>query len=227
MHEEVPALAAAKAAVRRAVRSRRAARDDDERTRLAIGLRDVVLAAPALAGARTVACYTSSAAEPGTGPLRAALAAAGVVVLLPVVPHGSVPAPLDWAVDDGTLAPGALGTWQPTGAPLGAGALGQADVVLVPALAVDHRGHRLGQGGGYYDASLGRLVQGRLAQGRPVQGRLVQGPLVVALVHDDELLDADREPVPSGPLDQPVGAVATPSRWWDVVPLPPGGQMRS
>jgi 5-formyltetrahydrofolate cyclo-ligase len=194
-------LALTKARFRRDVRARRAARDGTERTRLAELLRDVVLACPLLAGARTVACYASVGAEPGTGPLRAALAEAGLRVLLPVVVTGEDPVRrLDWA-DDGPLAPGPLGTVEPTGPRLGPDALARADLVLVPALLVDTGGHRLGQGGGFYDVTLGALVD---------------APPVVALVHDDELVDADVQPVPAGRLDRPVDAAATPARWWSI-----------
>lgn len=196
-------LVLAKAALRRQVRGRRTGRDDHERARLAIGLRDVVLAAPLVAGARTIACYVSLRGEPGTGPLRDAWRAAGVRVLLPAVPDGDprVPQRLDWSVDDGTTAPGPLGTRSASGARLGPDALADADVVLVPALLVDTLGRRLGQGGGFYDVTLDAL--------RPA-------PPLVGLVHDDELVDADLLPVPAGRLDHLVDAVATPTRWWDV-----------
>ena len=83
---------------------------------------------------------------------------------------------LDWAAGDG--------------APLGPVAVADCDVVLVPALAVDRRGVRLGRGGGSYDRALGR------ARG-----------LVVALLHEGELHD---EPLPAEPHDVPVDAVALP-----------------
>jgi len=89
---------------------------------------------------------------------------------------------------------------------LGAGAAGLAAsgcaVVLVPALAIDRAGFRLGQGGGYYDRLLADVP--RHADG---------GPLLVAVVHDDELLDA----LPHEPHDRPVDAVLTPTAY---LPLP-------
>jgi 5-formyltetrahydrofolate cyclo-ligase len=75
---------------------------------------------------------------------------------------------------------------------LGLDAIGTADVVLVPGLAVSPTGDRLGLGGGCYDRALGRV---------PV------GTPVVILLYDGEVgLD-----VPVDPHDRPVTAAATPS----------------
>jgi carbonic anhydrase len=98
---------------------------------------------------------------------------------------------LDWAVYDGSTAPGRFGLAEPVGPRLGVDAIADCDLVLVPALLVDARGYRLGKGGGSYDRALAR-----------------SSALTVALVHDDELVHA----LPTEPHDVPVGAVATPSR---------------
>jgi 5-formyltetrahydrofolate cyclo-ligase len=79
----------------------------------------------------------------------------------------------------------------PSGPRLGTDAIAGADVVLVPALAVDERGMRLGRGGGSYDRALARLPQGRP---------------VLALLYDGEYPVA----VPVEPHDRPVTAVVTP-----------------
>jgi 5-formyltetrahydrofolate cyclo-ligase len=82
---------------------------------------------------------------------------------------------------------------EPTGPRLGRDALQAAEVVLVPALAVDARGIRLGRGGGYYDRALARLAP---------------SALVVALLYEGELC----EQLPALPYDQPVRAALTPTR---------------
>ena len=149
-----------------------------------------LVAAPEVHRAATVAAYVSVGTEPGTGPLLEELAAAGKRVLLPVLlPDGD----LDWAVYDGpaSLAPARRGLLEPVGPRLGTDAVATADVVLVPALAVDRRGVRLGRGGGSYDRALPRV---------PV------GTFVCALLYDDELLDE----VPRADHDRTVTAVATP-----------------
>ncbi len=127
-----------------------------ERARLLTGL---LLAAPEVRRAATVAAYVSVGREPGTGPLLAALVAAGKRVILPLLqPDGD----LDWAVYQGPegLVPARRGLLEPVGRPLGHDAVGTADAVLVPGLAVDRRGMRMGRGGGSYDRALGRVPVG-------------------------------------------------------------------
>ncbi|SEG92148.1 5-formyltetrahydrofolate cyclo-ligase family protein [Thermomonospora echinospora] len=88
---------------------------------------------------------------------------------------------------------GAIGMLEPTEPPRGPDAIRAADVVLVPALAVDGTGLRLGRGGGSYDRALARVGS---------------GILTVGLVYDHELVDT----VPAEPHDQRLRAVVTPSR---------------
>jgi 5-formyltetrahydrofolate cyclo-ligase len=139
--------------------------------------------------AATVAAYASVGVEPATGLLLEELVLAGKRVVLPVLqPDGD----LDWAVYGGELLPARRGLLEPPGPRLGRDAVATADVVLVPGLAVDRRGNRLGRGGGSYDRALGRVPA---------------GTPVVALLHDDEVVEA----VPVAEHDRPVTAVATPS----------------
>ena len=146
-----------------------------------------------LAGTARVAAYVPVGREPGSVALLDALRDRGTEVLLPVV----VAEGLDWAVYAGRahLRAGRLGTREPDGPRLGAAALARTDAVLVPALAVDRAGTRLGRGGGYYDRALA---------GTPA------GPAVVALLHDGELVDR----LPADPWDRPVTAAVTPTLGW-------------
>jgi len=180
--------------LRRQVRARRAHRSARRRAEVAEQLAAVVLTIPEVSAARCVSVYASRPTEPGTGPLIEALAARGVRLLLPVLGAGLQ---RDWGEYAGPddlreRAPGRPP--EPSGPPLGAAALTDADVVLVPALAVDAAGGRLGQGGGWYDRVLAHV--------RP------DAP-VVALVHEDEVLDI----VPREAHDLAVTAVATPDGW--------------
>ena len=117
-------------------------------------------------------------------------------VLVPVVTGA---APLDWCEYPGPVRPGSFGIAEPVGRRLGPDAITDADAVLIPALAVDPRGHRLGRGGGHYDRTL--ALRSRVAAGSP-------GRLLVATIYDAELLDA----VPVDALDQPISAFVSPSR---------------
>jgi 5-formyltetrahydrofolate cyclo-ligase len=90
------------------------------------------------------------------------------------------------------LSAGRYGLLEPVGDRLGPSALASADLILVPALAVDRAGRRMGRGGGSYDRALARL-------GQP-------SPLILALLHDGELIDT----VPAEPHDVPVHGVITP-----------------
>ncbi|RJQ71974.1 5-formyltetrahydrofolate cyclo-ligase [Pseudonocardiaceae bacterium YIM PH 21723] len=103
--------------------------------------------------AKLVCAYVPMAAEPGDIRLLDSLRAAGVRVLLPLA---SGEEPLDWAEYTGedSLAPGPFKILEPIGDRLGQAAVGTAQVVFIPALAVDRRGVRLGRGAGHYDRSL-------------------------------------------------------------------------
>ena len=86
-------------------------------------------------------------------PLLNRLAAAGVPLCLPVVTAPGQPLIFRrWQPDD-RLVPGSFGTSEPTTAAPEV----SPQVLLVPMLAFDRRGHRLGYGGGYYDRTLKAL----------------------------------------------------------------------
>jgi 5-formyltetrahydrofolate cyclo-ligase len=171
---------------RAAATARRAARPIEERHADGEALARHGLAAFSDVGC--VAAYLGVGTEPPTQPLLDALRAAGVRVLLPVITGER----LDWATYDGegALAEGPFGLVEPTGRRLGLDALTAADVVLVPALAVDRNGHRLGRGRGYYDRALATVTV----------------PLI-AVVFDDDVIDD----VPIETHDRDVDGWLTPS----------------
>jgi 5-formyltetrahydrofolate cyclo-ligase len=179
-----------KAELRARVLARRSALPADRRAAAARLIRDAVLDAPQVQMAGTVAAYYSIGTEPDTRGLVYALWKRGSYVLLPVLrPDGD----LDWASYEGpdSLVPGPRGLRQPAEPPRGVDAVARADAVLVPALAVDPAGRRLGRGGGSYDRALARV-----------------GPLIplIALLYDNELV----EHVPTEGHDVPVRAAVTP-----------------
>ena len=179
----------------RSLASRRA-RPDAERATAAAAVATTLLRG--LASVRAFAAYVPEETEPGYGRLPAAYTQLGARVLLPVVPAAG--SELAWAVDTGRLAQGRFVLLEPVGPRLGPTAIGTADVVVVPALAVDRTGVRLGRGGGYYDRALGHARA---------------GALIVAVVFDDEFVDE----VPAEPHDHRVHAVVTPSGGWQALPV--------
>ncbi|GAA3929815.1 5-formyltetrahydrofolate cyclo-ligase [Actinoplanes auranticolor] len=134
-----------------------------------------------------IAGYVPLGPEPGGPDLPEVL---GDRLILPVLlPDND----LDWVRYAGpdTLRPGRLGLREPSGPRLGVDAVAEATLLIVPALAVDRTGMRLGRGGGSYDRALARA------------GRAY----TVALLHDGELLPT----VPAEPHDRRVHAVITPA----------------
>jgi 5-formyltetrahydrofolate cyclo-ligase len=179
-----------KGGLRRRLVAARAAMSGSNRNEAGRLIRDHVLEMPEVAAAGTIAAYYSVGTEPDTRSLVFALWKRGSYVVLPVLlPDGD----LDWASFEGpdSLAPGPRGLLQPAEPVRGTGTVARADVVLVPALAVDRSGQRLGRGGGSYDRALDRV-----------------GPQVptIALLYDSELLPS----VPTDEHDRPVRAVARP-----------------
>jgi 5-formyltetrahydrofolate cyclo-ligase len=169
-------LLAARATVPAAVREREAAA--------------LASAAGALTtGDQTVCAFVPTGDEPGSLALLEALRDSAARVLLPVVAGDE----LNWAEYEGpdALLPGAFGISAPSSVPLPPSELSRASLVLVPALAVDRRGIRLGRGAGYYDRALHHADP---------------AARLVAVVRDSELVD--RLPVESH--DRPIGAALTP-----------------
>jgi 5-formyltetrahydrofolate cyclo-ligase len=189
--EPAGGLAAAKAALRAELLAARRTLTAEQRAAAGRALRDAVLGLPEAQMAGTVAAYYSVGAEPDTRGLIFALWKRGTYVLLPLLrPDGD----LDWASYEGpdSVAAGPRGLLEPTEPPRGVTAITSADLIIVPALAADVSGARLGRGGGSYDRALARV-----------------GPAIptVALLYDGEL----REQVPSGPQDVAVRAAALPA----------------
>ncbi|WP_081511868.1 5-formyltetrahydrofolate cyclo-ligase [Nocardia donostiensis] len=100
-----------------------------------------------------VCAYVPVRGEPGSTAMLDALRTAGARVLLPVTGQTG---PLEWAEYTGTahLRRARFGLLEPTGPALPAVTIARAELILVPALAVDRRGVRLGRGAGYYDRTL-------------------------------------------------------------------------
>ena len=114
---------------------------------------NVILKAPEIESATTIASYVSYEFEPSTDEINEAFLRSGKVLLLPRI-NGDQ---LEWVRWDGD--PANLVTKKKISEPVGPALtdLSQIQAIVVPALRIDQSGFRLGQGGGYYDRALVHL----------------------------------------------------------------------
>lgn len=189
-------MTAGKSALRKQLlAARRAVADDvraDDARALQRHLDELVVAGV------TVCAYVPVGTEPGSIAMLDGLLRRGVRVLLPVARTSGagqdVPLALMWGqYRSGSLVTTQFGLLEPPQPWLPASTLAEAMLVLVPALAVDRRGVRLGRGTGFYDRSL------------PLRGPDTQ---LVAVIRDTELVDE----LPVEPHDVPVTHALTPGR---------------
>jgi 5-formyltetrahydrofolate cyclo-ligase len=155
-----------------------------------------------VSGGSTVCAYVPVGAEPGSMEMLNVLLRRAGRVLLPVArtTADDTPLPLRWGeYRRGALTRGRWGLLEPPEPWLPESALAEAELVFVPALAVDRRGVRLGRGAGFYDRSL---------SDRDPQARLI------ATVRDAEFVDE----LPSEPHDVRMTHALTPER--GVITLP-------
>ena len=154
--------------------------------------------APSERPSAKVAMTVAFGTEPDTDPLMHALHEDGVQVWVPVSHADRSMSWVRWTPDV-AMEQSSLGPIQePVGTRFGVSAVADADVILVPALAVDSAGYRLGKGGGYYDRFLAALPG--------VTARL---PYLVTPVFDYEFIDAAAAAFPVDEHDLPVQAVVT------------------
>ena len=181
-----------KAALRRAARADRDALQSGLGAASATGLVARFHNTPALRAlmspANIFAGYKPIGSEIDCLPLMNRLAAAGVPLCLPVVTASGQPLIFRrWSPDD-PLVPGSFGTSEPADAAQAV----SPQVLLVPMLAFDRQGHRLGYGGGYYDRTLAALRAASDGGGKVVAiGVAFAGQLrdKVPVSGDDEPLD--------------------------------------
>jgi 5-formyltetrahydrofolate cyclo-ligase len=149
----------------------------------ALGDRLIEPVLPIIPQGSVVAGFWPLAHEIDIRPLMTALHAHGHELCLPQTPpRGQALTFRRWTPGD-TLRPGRFGTLVPDGPPV------TPNVLLVPLLAFDRRGHRLGYGGGYYDRTIATLP----------------GVYTIGCAYAVQEVSA----VPSGPTDMPLDRVAT------------------
>ena len=192
------AIADAKRALRAEIRERRQLLSEQARESAADGIRAQLDALVDELGVRSMSCFLSTTAEPGTRAFVTDAVARGIRILLPVTRTDGL---LDWAVAtaDGDIAEGMYGLPEPVGELLGPIAVNDVDLLVIPAAAVDDTGMRLGWGRGFFDKTLGSMQR---------------CPPVYAVVYDSEVIDE----VPSDVHDQRVTGIVTPTRTITLAP---------
>ncbi len=153
MTEQTP-IAEQKRRLRREAAARRDALED--RAGRSAAIRSLVMAHAAYRAAAALHCFLAIRSEVDTRPLVAAALAAGKAVAVPVIDEGGVMVH-SWidSLDEASFGRGQLGTASPLA--LRPARPGQWSLTIVPLLAFDRAGFRLGYGKGHYD---GLLAQG-------------------------------------------------------------------
>lgn len=152
--------------LRRKLRARRLALTPRVRLRAAAAVAVQLDRLPLMHTAKRVAIYWAVAGELPLLHVTSALQAAGQQIYLPVVVGDGKLEFARWQ-SGAELKPNRFGIPEPAaGERISASAL---DLVLLPLLAFDRAGHRLGSGGGYYDRSFTFLAN----QLRPAQPQLI------------------------------------------------------
>ena len=178
-------LDARKNALRADVRKRLPRPGSPEHVSASVAAQERLASAALCARAQVVGLYRALPSECGTASLAAALEALGKELCYPVIRPARE---LIFRRSAGVFVGGALGIEEPTGAEV---PLARIELLVVPALAVDERGRRLGRGKGHYDATLAAF-----------------SGVSVALVFEAQLVSE----VPTGEHDRPVSAVCTEAR---------------
>ncbi|MFN2259224.1 MAG: 5-formyltetrahydrofolate cyclo-ligase [Parasphingopyxis sp.] len=138
---------------------------------------------------RRIAGYAAMPSELDIGPALEAWREAGDTIALPWFADRD--SPMRFRADDGCRAPGPFGIDQPLP--------GNPDIVpqlvLVPLVAADRAGNRIGQGAGHYDRALARL-------------RNTEELTAIGVCWDCQIAEA----LPADPWDEPHDLIATPTQ---------------
>ncbi|MGD0836608.1 MAG: 5-formyltetrahydrofolate cyclo-ligase [Polyangia bacterium] len=199
MHQAELSLREEKRALRRAMAEQRDALSAAQREELVTQATARFLSLPEVRGASVLAGFISTRSEVDTAPLLGELGRRGVDVVLPRVSTGLIPPRLRFhrVAQPSDLVFGIFGLLEPSSQcqEVSAHAI---DVFMVPGLAFDRRGARVGYGGGYYD-ELAAYVR---AHPDATAARFI------GFAYDFQLVDV----CPAGEWDVPLDCVVTDDR---------------
>lgn len=190
---------ARKVALRRTVRAARDGMDVATRWNSSREVARRLEALPDVRRARTVLLYAAMGSEVDVDAVVAPLRERGTTTCFPRVTGDEL---IAVAASPSALRPGHRGIAEPDGP---ARPLEEVDVVVLPGVAFDLAGGRLGQGGGHYDRLLARLPAHTVRVGAAHSCQLV--PRVPRQAHDQpvDLVVTDRGVHVTGARDAPQG----------------------
>ena len=131
---------------------------EDDRRQRSEAIRRKVFRLTAFRRARTVCCYVALPYEVQTWRMIETMLSRGKRVVVPVTQPRTKRLHLSEVRDPASeLTPGPFGVLEPLAGVRRSVRVRDLDVVLVPGLAFDRRGYRLGHGQGYFDRFLARV----------------------------------------------------------------------
>ena len=185
---------------RKQLRARRRALTDAERLERSVSLCSELARQPLFRTSKRIAAYLPADGEVETAPLIELAWRMGKQVYLPVLVPYSANRLWFARYQPGTqLVKNRFGIAEPAIVHRQRITPQALDLVLAPLVGFDHRGHRLGMGGGFYDRSFAYLLH----------RKYWRKPHLVGLAYDFQQLPR----LPSQPWDVPLTAVATDSGW--------------
>ncbi len=184
--------------IRKAVLSARNALSVEERRMKSSAIAERFLELEAFRSARAIMAYASFGSEVETKEIIDACFVAGKEVALPIVDRRGLLVGRIWESTE--LSPNAFGIPEPPREKSNLLDAKTIDLIIVPGVAFDRLGRRIGYGGGYYDRFLGSV--------RPDAAK-------IALAFEIQIVDR----VPVGERDSPVDVIVTESEVIDCARL--------
>jgi 5-formyltetrahydrofolate cyclo-ligase len=187
-----------KPAARKLAKARRAAISVEQSHRLSAALVTHAAWLSTLAPGGIISSFLRIGDEIDLGPLIQALSQRGHTLALPVMQGRAKPLLFRAYAPGDALATTTWGIQEP----LATAATVAPAILLVPLLAFDATGHRLGYGGGFYDRTI-------------AEARKIRSITAVGVAFDQQRLDA----VPHVDYDEPLDWLLTPSGPWSPLPV--------